>query len=124
MQPLVSALFWNSFKIENEDVTIAVESHFEQCEVARKKKHKKRFRGFNGIRTHSLCVGTAVLYHIFIFICIPAAHIVSFCMSFCVSFLSRVDELGKLADSQGMGLHSAAARALQREHRGHGFESR
>ena len=53
------------------------------------------------------------------FICIPAVHIISFC----VSFLSRVDELNKLACFQCMGLHSSAGRALQREHRGHGFES-
>ena len=37
------------------------------------------------------------------FICIPAVHIISFC----VSFLSRVDELNKLAGSQCMGLHSS-----------------
>ena len=37
------------------------------------------------------------------FICIPAVHIISFC----VSFLSRVDELNKLAGSQYMGLHSS-----------------
>ena len=54
------------------------------------------------------------------FICIPAVHIISFC----VSFLSRVDELNKLAGLQGMGLHSSAGRALQRQRRGHGFESR
>ena len=35
------------------------------------------------------------------FICIPAVHIISFC----VSFLSRVDELNKLAGLQCMGLH-------------------
>ena len=37
------------------------------------------------------------------FICIPAVHIISFC----VSFLSRVDELNKLAGLQCMGLHSS-----------------
>ena len=38
------------------------------------------------------------------FICIPAVHIISFC----VSFLSRVDELNKvLAGHQCMGLHSS-----------------
>ena len=52
----------------------------------------------------------------FYFICIPAVHIISFC----VSFLSRVDELNKLAGSQSVGLHSSASRALQREHKGHG----
>ena len=54
------------------------------------------------------------------FICIPAVHIISFC----VSFLSRVDELNKLACLRCMGLHSSAGRALQHERRGHGFESR
>ena len=44
------------------------------------------------------------------FICIPAVHIISFS----VSFLSRVDELNKLASLQCMGLHSSAGRALQR----------
>ena len=44
------------------------------------------------------------------FICIPAVHIISFN----VSFLSRVDELNKLASLQCMGLHSSAGRALQR----------
>ena len=37
------------------------------------------------------------------FICIPAVHIISFC----VSFPSRVDELNKLASLQCMGLHSS-----------------
>ena len=45
-------------------------------------------------------------------------------ISFCVSFLSRVNELNKLACSPCMGTHSSASRALQRERRGHGFESR
>ena len=53
------------------------------------------------------------------FICIPTVHIISFCDS----FLSRVDELNKLACLQCMGLHSSAVRTLQRERRGHGFES-
>ena len=44
------------------------------------------------------------------FICIPAVHTISFS----VSFLSRVDELNKLASLQCMGLHSSAGRALQR----------
>ena len=44
------------------------------------------------------------------FICIPAVHIISFS----VSFLSRVDQLNKLASLQYMGLHSSAGRALQR----------
>ena len=37
------------------------------------------------------------------FIRIPVVHIISFC----VSFLSRVDELNKLAGLQCMGLHSS-----------------
>ena len=53
------------------------------------------------------------------FICIPVIHIISFR----VSFLSRVDELNKLASLQCMGLHSSAGRVLQRERRGHGFKS-
>ena len=44
-------------------------------------------------------------------------------ISLCVSFLSRVDELSKLASLQCMGLYSSDGRALQRERRGHGFES-
>ena len=44
------------------------------------------------------------------FICIPAVQIISFS----VPFLSRVDELNKLASLQCMGLHSSAGRALQR----------
>ena len=53
--------------------------------------------------------------HIIHFICIPAVHIISLC----VSFLSRVDELHKLACSPCMGLHNAVGRALQRERKGH-----
>ena len=41
-----------------------------------------------------------------------------------LSELSLVDELNKLACLQCMGRHSSAGRALQRERRGHGFESR
>ena len=48
-----------------------------------------------------------------------AVHIISFC----VSFLSQVDELNKLAGLHCMGLHSSAGRALQRERRGHGFRN-
>ena len=44
------------------------------------------------------------------FECIPAVHIISFS----ASFLSRVDELNRLASLQRMGLHSSAGRALQR----------
>ena len=66
-----------------EYVTIAVNRNLSNCEKAR----KKGFRGFNGIRTR----------------CIPAVHIISFF----VSFLSRVDELNKLAGLQHMGLHSS-----------------
>ena len=54
------------------------------------------------------------------FFCIPAVHIISFS----VSFFSRVDELNKLASLQCLGLHSSALRALQRQRRAHGFESR
>ena len=43
-------------------------------------------------------------------VCIPAVHIISFT----VSFLSRLDELNRLASLQYMGLHSSAGRALQR----------
>ena len=106
------------------------ESQFKQL----RNSPKKVFRGFNGIRTRGLCVSAAVLYQPELwrpihwepanllssstrnclncdslrwshthFICIPAVHIISFC----VSFLSRVDELNKLAGSQCMGLHSS-----------------
>ena len=92
-------------------MSIAVNRNLRNCEIAR----KKVFLGFSGIRTRGLCVSAAVLYHRnFLncdslrwshipFICIPAVHIISFC----VSFLSRVDELNKLAGSQCMGLHSS-----------------
>ena len=45
---------------------------------------------------------------------IPAVHIISFC----VSYLSQVDELNKFACLQFMGLHSSAGRPLQRKRRG------
>ena len=50
------------------------------------------------------CDSTAILTYAF-----------HFYFAFCVSFLSRVDELNKLAGSQSMGLHSSVLRALQRE---------
>ena len=53
------------------------------------------------------------------FMCIPAVHIISFC----VSFLSPVDELGELAGLQCIGLYSSAGRAPQRQRRGHGFKT-
>ena len=66
------------------------ESQFKQL----RKSPKKGFRSLNcdSLRwshTH--------------FICIPAVHIISFC----VSFHSRVDELNNLAGLQCMGLHSS-----------------
>ena len=89
---------------------------------------KKVFGVFNGIRTRGLCVSAAVLSQLSYedpyiyclncdslrwshthFICIPAVHIILFS----VSFLSRVDELNKLACLQYMGLHSSAGRALR-----------
>ena len=42
------------------------------------------------------------------FLCEKTVHVISFC----VSFLSRVDELNKLACSQCMSLHSSACRVL------------
>ena len=48
--------------------------------------------------------------HILISFVFPQFKIISFS----VSFLSRVDELNKLASLQCMGLHSSAGRALQR----------
>ena len=45
-------------------------------------------------------------------------------LSDCNHFLSRVDELYKLACLQCTDLHTSAGRVLQRERRGHGFESR
>ena len=44
-------------------------------------------------------------------------------ISFCVLFLSRADGLSKLACSPCVGFHSSVDRALQFEHRDHGFES-
>ena len=97
-------------------MTIAVNRNLSNCENS---PEKKDFRGFNGIRTRCLCVRAAVLYqlstymkHIWShihFICIPAFHIISFCLS----FLSRVDELNKLAGLQCVGLHGSAGRAVQ-----------
>ena len=90
---------------------------------------KKVFRGFNGIRTrgHFATSGyfaiksrSQLKFSIFISFVFPQFTVISFC----VSFLSRVDELNKLACLQCMGLHSSAGRGLQRERRGHGFESR
>ena len=60
------------------------ESPFKQLGKSPK---KKGFRGFNGIRTRGLCVSAAVLYQPELWRPIhwrPA--------SFCVSFLSRVDD--------------------------------
>ena len=54
------------------------------------------------------------------FICIPAVHIISFC----VSFLSRVDNSINWPASSVWVFIAQAGRALQRERRGHGFESR
>ena len=56
---------------------------------------------------------TAMVTYSFHLTCIPAVHIISIS----VSFLSRVDELNKLASLQYMGLHSSAGRALQRSQR-------
>ena len=95
----------------NEYVTIAVNRNCENSP-------KEVFRGFNGIRTCGLC--DSLRWSHTHFICIPAVHIISFS----VSFLSRVDELNKLASLQYMGLHSSAGRVLQSQRRGHGFESR
>ena len=58
--------------------------------------------------------------HIFISFVFPQ---VTGIISSSTSFRS-LNGLNKLAYSQCMGLHSSAGRALQRERRGHGFESR
>ena len=53
------------------------------------------------------CNSTAMVTYSFL--CIPAVHIVSSC----VSFLSRVQELNKLACPQCMGLHGSGSRAKE-----------
>ena len=95
---------FSSIYVWNEYVTIAVNRNLSNCQKAR----KKGFRGFNGIRTRGLCVSAAVLYQSELwrpihwrlanllssiefncdslrwshthFICIPAVHIISFCV--------------------------------------------
>ena len=81
-----------------------------------RRRPEKRSSGL--LRSCVNCDSTAMVTSSFQ--CIPAVYIISFC----VLFLSRFDELNKLAGSQCMGLHSSAGRALQRERRGHGFKSR
>ena len=61
--------------------------------------------------------------HIFISFVFPTVHIISLCVSF-LSQVDKLNKLNKLASCQCVGLHSSAGRALQRERRGHGFESR
>ena len=58
--------------------------------------------------------------------CLNSEHFIcsSQFISFHVLFLSRDVELNKLAGSACVGLYSSASTALQRERRGHGFESR
>ena len=80
-------------------MTITVNRNLINCKKAR----KKGFRGFNGIRTRGVCDYRCDGHIPAHFICIPAVHIISFC----VSFLSRVDELNKLAGHQCMALHSS-----------------
>ena len=55
------------------------------------------------------------------FICISAVHIIS--ILYFNHFVGK-SEFYKLANSPCMALHSSADRALQRERRSHGFESR
>ena len=84
------------------------ESQFKQLRKSPKKK--KRISGlqrdsnpfFFGLFRNCLNCDSLRWSHTH-FICIPAVHIISFC----VSFLSRVDELNKLAGLQCMGLHSS-----------------
>ena len=117
----------------NEYVTIAVNRNLSNCEKAQKKDFRAS-GGFEPVASalalqcstslnyEDPCAGGRPIYwvhqpglfrncvncdslrwsHIH-FICIPAVHIISFC----VSFLSRVDELNKLAGLQCMGLHSS-----------------
>ena len=131
-------IFWNDY------VTIAVNRNLSNCENSL----KKSFSGFQRVSAAVLSqlscedpyTGGWPIYWVHQpvkgmkhwmkwcelrwshshFICIPAVHIISFS----VPFLSRVDELNKLANLQYMGLHSSAGRALQRQRRGHGFKSR
>ena len=51
-------MMWTAGIQWNEYVIIVVNRNLSNCEKAR----KKGFRGFNGIRTRSLCVSAAVLY--------------------------------------------------------------
>ena len=78
------------------------------------------------------CVDMSLKIPIYLFIlkvdiwgddyCGGLIHIIHI-ISFCVSFLSRIDKLNTLACLQCMGLYSSAGRPLQCERRGHGFES-
>ena len=54
-------------------------------------------------------------------ICIPAVHIISFCVSFLSR--SRVDEINWRPAPSVMVFIAQGGRALQRERRGHGIES-
>ena len=69
----------------------------------------QRLRGFNGLQFNCLNCDSLRWSHTH-FICMPAVHIISFC----VSFLSRVDELNKLAGSSVWVFIAQAGRALQR----------
>ena len=86
----------------NEYVTIAVSRNLSNPVEAPKNFFSGHFR--NCLNCDSLRWSHTHL------ICIPAVHIISIS----VSFLSRVDELNKLASLQCMGLHSSTGRALQR----------
>ena len=80
-------------------MTIAVNRNLSNCENSPKKRFSGLQRDSNPWPLRSRCSALPALD----FICIPAVHIISFC----VSFLSRVDELNKLAGLQCMGLHSS-----------------
>ena len=95
-------------------MTIAVNRNLSNCEKSPKKRISglQIFGGANPVEApKSLFFGLfrsclncdSLRWSHTHFICIPAAHIISFC----VSFLSRVDELNKLAGLQCMGLHSS-----------------
>ena len=76
------------------------ESQFKQL----RKSPKKRISGLQRDSNNCICLNFDSLRRSHThFICIPAVHIISFC----VSFLSRVDKLNKLAGLQCIGLHSS-----------------
>ena len=128
---------WNAY------VTIAVNRNLSNCEKAR----KKGFRGFNGIRTRGLCVSAAVLYQPELWIPMPytggrpiywvhqPVKGMKHRMKWCELREYKWNEYVTIAVNRNGGRQwrpassiwvfiAQAGRVLQRQRRGHGFESR